>query len=326
MVASTTPSSGIEIWKSDRTSSSIASNSWSVLSISSIRSTTGSGVEIAVRSGRAIRKSSEKMSSCTSCHAGARRLGLDPQQLLAVVPLVQRLGLVEALVALQAHEPALRPARQRLRELGLADPGRALDQHGLAELVGQERDERGGLVGQVARAGQAVAHLLERGGACRLRRLGHGWDDTCVGLAALYVASAALAQSTPAFETSPMAVHRAVRRRLRDRSARPPLRIEGAGRVRDRDRVLRHADPADRAQHLELAAGLPAQRRQRVDRRAARGAARSAGAGRSRHPSARRGPTVEPATTALPLFTPMRDRCAYRERTPRGCSITTRFP
>ncbi len=37
----TVPSSGIEIWKSERTSSSIASNSWSVLSISSINSTTG---------------------------------------------------------------------------------------------------------------------------------------------------------------------------------------------------------------------------------------------------------------------------------------------
>ena len=41
-VASITPSSGIEIWKSESTSSSIASNSWSVLSISSISSTTGS--------------------------------------------------------------------------------------------------------------------------------------------------------------------------------------------------------------------------------------------------------------------------------------------
>ena len=36
--------------------------------------------------------------------AGAVGLGLDPQQLLAVVPLVQGLGLVEALVALQPHE------------------------------------------------------------------------------------------------------------------------------------------------------------------------------------------------------------------------------
>src|SRR4051812_18395649 len=41
-------------------------------------------------------------------------LGLDPQQLLAVVPLVQRLGLVEPLVALQAHEVAAEVGRQRL--------------------------------------------------------------------------------------------------------------------------------------------------------------------------------------------------------------------
>ena len=64
--ASTTPSSGIEIWKSESTSRSIASNSWSVLSISSIRSTTGSSVVMAFRSGRASRKSSPKMSSLTS--------------------------------------------------------------------------------------------------------------------------------------------------------------------------------------------------------------------------------------------------------------------
>src|SRR6185312_14603257 len=35
------------------------------------------------------------------------RLGLDPEQLLAVVPLVQGLGLVEALVALEPYERAL---------------------------------------------------------------------------------------------------------------------------------------------------------------------------------------------------------------------------
>ena len=44
--------------------------------------------------------------------AGARRLRLDPQQLLAVVPLVQRLRLVEPLVALQAHELAAEEARR----------------------------------------------------------------------------------------------------------------------------------------------------------------------------------------------------------------------
>ena len=63
--AVTGPSSGTEIWKSDSSSSSIASNSWSVLSTSSIRSTTGSSEAIAVISGRASRNSSEKMSSWT---------------------------------------------------------------------------------------------------------------------------------------------------------------------------------------------------------------------------------------------------------------------
>ena len=100
------PSSGIEIWKSDSTSSSIASNSWSVLSISSISSTTGSSEAIAFSSGRVSRNSSPKMSSWTSSQPASGRLGLDPQQLLAVVPLVQRLGLVEALVALQADQLA----------------------------------------------------------------------------------------------------------------------------------------------------------------------------------------------------------------------------
>ena len=56
VVASITPSSGIEIWKSERTSSSIASNSWSVLSISSISSTTGSSALIASSSGRVKQK------------------------------------------------------------------------------------------------------------------------------------------------------------------------------------------------------------------------------------------------------------------------------
>ena len=143
------------IWKSDSSSSSIASNSWSVLSISSISSTTGSSEAIAVISGRASRNSSPKMSSWTASQPVPSRLGLDPQQLLAVVPLVQRLGLVEALVALQAHERAAQVAGERLGQLGLADAGRALDEHRLAEPGGEVGDQRGGLAGQVAgRAGR----------------------------------------------------------------------------------------------------------------------------------------------------------------------------
>src|SRR3954469_9501086 len=73
--------------------------------------------------------------------ARALGLGLDAQELLAVVPLVQRLGLVEPLVALQAREPAAEVRRQRAGELGLAHAGRTLDEDRLAELGGQERDQ-----------------------------------------------------------------------------------------------------------------------------------------------------------------------------------------
>jgi hypothetical protein len=60
-------------------------------------------------------------------------LGVDAEQLLAVVPLVQRLGLVEALVALQADQLAPCRPRERLRQLGLPNPRRALYQHGLSQ-------------------------------------------------------------------------------------------------------------------------------------------------------------------------------------------------
>ena len=94
--------------------------------------------------------------------ARALGLGLDAQQLLAVVPLVQRLGLVEPLVALEPHEPAVEVLRQRLRQLGLADARRALDEHGLAEPRGEEGDQRGGLPWQVADGAQAGGDILDR--------------------------------------------------------------------------------------------------------------------------------------------------------------------
>jgi len=96
--------------------------------------------------------------------AGALRLGLDAQELLAVVPLVQRLGLVEALVALQAHQPAVHVPRQRLGQLGLADPRGALDEDRLAELGGQEAHERRGLAGQVAGGAESAGEVVDGGG------------------------------------------------------------------------------------------------------------------------------------------------------------------
>ena len=96
--------------------------------------------------------------------AGVGRLRLDSQQLLAVVPLIQRLRLVQPLVALQPHELAAEIAGQRLGELGLADARRPLDEHGLAELGRQVGDERGRLAGQVAHRAQARGDFCDGGG------------------------------------------------------------------------------------------------------------------------------------------------------------------
>ena len=84
------------------------------------------------------------------------RLGLDAQQLLAVVPLIQRPRFVEALVALQSHELAPEMARERLRELGLADARGALDEHGLAESEREKRDQSGLAAREVADVTQPV--------------------------------------------------------------------------------------------------------------------------------------------------------------------------
>ena len=73
------------------------------------------------------------MSSSTSSHVlPSAALGLDAQELLLVVPLVERLGLVEALVALQADQAGAGHLGHRLGQLGLAGAGRALDQDRLA--------------------------------------------------------------------------------------------------------------------------------------------------------------------------------------------------
>src|SRR4051794_28201960 len=104
--------------------------------------------------------------------AGALALGLDAQQLLAVVPLVERLGLVEALVALQAHQRAVEVAGQRLGELGLADARGALDEHRLAEAGGEVGHERGRLAGQVAHRAEPGGDVLDGSGLGRHRVLG----------------------------------------------------------------------------------------------------------------------------------------------------------
>src|SRR5581483_538389 len=89
-------------------------------------------------------------------------LDLDAQELLLVVPLVERLGLVEALVALQPDEAAAGQLGDRLGQLGLAGAGRALDEHRLLQPVGQVDDPGDALVGQVPHRRQALAHCGNR--------------------------------------------------------------------------------------------------------------------------------------------------------------------
>jgi hypothetical protein len=89
---------------------------------------------------------------------GAAGAGLDAQQLLLVVPLVQRPGFVQPLVALQPDEPPPAGAGDGLGQLGLAYPGGALDEYGLGQVFGKKDGIGGGFVGHVARRQQRVRH------------------------------------------------------------------------------------------------------------------------------------------------------------------------
>ena len=96
----------------------------------------------------------------------ARRLGGDRrgpqvQQLAGVVPLVDGLGHVDALVALQAQQLAAGPRREDLGHLGLAHAGLALEQQRPVEDQGQE-DRRGqALVGQVSLVGEGRGDVFD---------------------------------------------------------------------------------------------------------------------------------------------------------------------
>ena len=61
---------------------------------------------------------------------------LGVEQLLAVLPLVDGLGLVQALVALQADQRQLEHRRGGFGQFRLAHPRRSLDQHRLVQVVG----------------------------------------------------------------------------------------------------------------------------------------------------------------------------------------------
>ena len=80
----------------------------------------------------------------------------DGHQLARVVPVVQGLGRVDALVALQTDEPAIHHLRQDLCDLGLADAGLALQQQRPVERHGQVYGDREASVGQVGVGAQTL--------------------------------------------------------------------------------------------------------------------------------------------------------------------------
>ncbi len=107
--------------------------------------------------------------------AGRLALDLDAEQLLAVVPLVEHLRLVEALVTLEADEAELERQGDGLRELGLAGAGGALDEDRLVESRGEIDDRRDLLVGEVADLREQRQRLGGRGEARTLRAHARTW-------------------------------------------------------------------------------------------------------------------------------------------------------
>ena len=89
-------------------------------------------------------------------------IGLETQELLLIVPLVERARFVESLVALQTDKFGAEHLGQHLRHFGLARAGRPFDEQRLVE---REREKDRGLdalVGDIARAPQTVANEFGR--------------------------------------------------------------------------------------------------------------------------------------------------------------------
>ncbi len=85
------------------------------------------------------------------------------QKLLGVFPLIERLGLVEALVALQADHLEPAPAGDRFGKLGLADPRRTLDQDWLLDRLREINRRRDLAARDVSLRGKADFDRLDRG-------------------------------------------------------------------------------------------------------------------------------------------------------------------
>jgi hypothetical protein len=155
------PSSGIETWKSERTSRSRPSNSSSARSIQGAQQ-------------RATQQ--EPLAEDLPLDRG-RRIALvqpDREQLTRVVPLVECRSGVQPLEALESQELLARRGGEGLRDLGLAAPRFALDEERLTQLPREVHGHRQLGIGDVPLAGQEFDHLGgSRPGRGRTRSVGH---------------------------------------------------------------------------------------------------------------------------------------------------------
>ena len=93
-------------------------------------------------SGRATRYSAAEQLGLRQVARPADSASRMPQQLAGIVPLVERLGRVDALVALQPDQRRVEHGGQRLGRLGLADAGLAFEQQRLRQPHGAEQRRR----------------------------------------------------------------------------------------------------------------------------------------------------------------------------------------
>ena len=87
----------------------------------------------------------------------------DAEQLARVVPLVQRLGGVDPVVALQPDQRRVEDRRERLARLGLADAGLALQQQRLRKAEAEEHRGRQALVHEVVHLREPLRQRLDVG-------------------------------------------------------------------------------------------------------------------------------------------------------------------
>src|SRR5262252_7544848 len=149
------PSSGTEIWKSESNSSRNASNSASALSISSTSSTHCFFP----------RDSIHRLGETLGAGQNLTDLVLQDlrvQQLLGVLPLVERLAFIESFVALQTNQVVTQRGGEHLGEVSLADAGRPFHQDRLLERACEVYDGRDSPARDIIVCGESFDDFVDR--------------------------------------------------------------------------------------------------------------------------------------------------------------------